>query len=84
MVEIPARRPAVNDRLTPDDDDAFGVQTGGEVAPYLLRVAVRIFENADLDQFARFKAVGKTFKHIFADTFLAHLTDGVEVCRDGF
>lgn len=82
MVKILARRTTVENRLAADDNYTLGVEAVGELVPELFGVAVGVLQYADLYEFAGVETVGKAFEHIFAYALLAHLTDGLKVCRD--
>ena len=75
-------RPAVEHGLSADDYDALGAQPFGKLVTELFGVAFGIFENRDLNEFARIEAIRKAFEHIFAYTLLADLPDGLNVCGE--
>ena len=79
MFKILSGRASINDGFSADDYDALGAQPFGKLVTELFGVAFGIFENRDLDEFARIEAIRKAFEHIFAYTLLADLPDRLNV-----
>ena len=82
MFKIISWPASINDRISADDYDALGTQPFGKLVTELFGVAFGIFENRDLNEFARIEAIRKAFEHIFAYTLLADLPDGLNVCGE--
>lgn len=82
MFKILSGRASINDGFSADDYDALGTKPFGKLVTELFGVAVGIFENGDLNEFARIEAIRKAFEHIFTYALLADLPDGLNVCGE--
>ena len=83
MLEVFARRAAVEHRLSADDVHDFRAQKFRHVLRDRIRIRFGVLQNVDLDDLASFKRLGERIQKVFRNAALADLRDGRKI-RDKF